>query len=294
MKYIKNLYWFISFKHILLILLIAYIIWLANIFYTTILWIDKMYSDSYDKRVDENMKISKIIKAKNETEADYEDYKVSLDKIMWKQKNIKKVETIIDESIKKTEPIKKIDPIGDESIKKFVTSNKSFDNKKYIPVTLVKISSEYVSDSKWWSQVLRSEANIFLQSMAEQFFKDTWEKIVVVSAYRSYDYQIWIKSRWCPDNLCAKAGFSEHQSGLAVDLWDASTNNDWQTNKKLQKYYKWLNENAHNYGFHNTYQKWLKIDWYEIEPWHWRYLWKELATYLKENNLTIAEYYNNK
>jgi LAS superfamily LD-carboxypeptidase LdcB len=42
---------------------------------------------------------------------------------------------------------------------------------------------------------------------------------------------------------------------LAVDLWDASTNYDWQTSKKLQKYYKWLNENAHNFGFHNTYQK---------------------------------------
>jgi D-alanyl-D-alanine carboxypeptidase len=62
----------------------------------------------------------------------------------------------------------------------------------------------------------------------------------------------------------------------------------------LKKYYKWLDENAYKYGFHNTYQKWLEIDWYEIEPWHWRYMWVELATYLKDNNLTIAEFYFNK
>jgi LAS superfamily LD-carboxypeptidase LdcB len=34
------------------------------------------------------------------------------------------------------------------------------------------------------------------------------------------------------------------------------------------------------------------VDWYEIEPWHWRYLWVELATYLKNKDLTIAEFYN--
>lgn len=183
------------------------------------------------------------------------------------------------------------DPISDDSIKKFVTSNKSFNNKKYVPSWLVKISSEYVFDTKWWSQLLRSIANDSLQSMAKQFFTDYWEKIEVVSAYRSYDYQKWIKNWWCPDNLCAKAWYSEHQSWLAIDLWSASTNSYWKNNEKLQKYYKWLDENAHKYGFHNTYQKWLKIDWYEIEPWHWRYVWVDLATYLRNNNLTLAQYY---
>jgi D-alanyl-D-alanine carboxypeptidase len=56
------------------------------------------------------------------------------------------------------------------------------------------------------------------------------------------------------------------------------------------KYYLWLVKNSHLYGWHNTYQKWVAIDGYEIEPWHWRYLWVEFATYLYENNMTIAEY----
>ena len=119
-----------------------------------------------------------------------------------------------------------------------------------------------------------------------------WKKIWVVSAFRSYAYQVNIKANWCPDNFCAKAWFSEHQTWLVVDIFEASDKNSWYNNWVLMNYYKWLSENAHLYWFHNTYQKWLNIDWYEVEPWHWRYLWVELATYLFDNKLTIAEYYN--
>lgn len=180
----------------------------------------------------------------------------------------------------------------DSSLQKFVTSNLSFNSKDYVPQKLVSISSDFIYDSKWWTQKVREETNLSLQTMWKLFYETFWKKITVVSAYRSYTYQKWIKDRWCPDNLCAKAGYSEHQSGLAVDLWEASSQKNWNNNSKLMTYYKWLGENAANFGFHNTYQKWLEIDWYEIEPWHWRYMWVELAKYLKENDLTIAEYYN--
>jgi D-alanyl-D-alanine carboxypeptidase len=81
---------------------------------------------------------------------------------------------------------------------------------------------------------------------------------------------------------------------LTVDIFEASTEYNWKNNKNLIKYYKWFNENAYKYGFHNTYQKWLIVDWYEIEPWHWRYLGRDLAKYLRDNNITIAEFYFNK
>ena len=179
----------------------------------------------------------------------------------------------------------------DSSLQKFVTSNISFNEKSYIPSDLVSFSWTYIIDSKWnWE--LRSEAMENLKNLNKAFYEYFWRNLVVVSSYRSYEYQVWIKSRGCPDNLCAKAWFSEHQSWLAIDLFEASTNYNWKNNSTLNKYYVWLDENAHKYWFHNTYQRWLKIDWYEIEPWHWRYLWVDFATYLKEKNLTIAEYYN--
>jgi len=59
---------------------------------------------------------------------------------------------------------------------------------------------------------MRQEAAEYFEKMAQKFYEDTGEKIVVVSSYRSYAYQVGIKSRGCPDKLCAKAGYSEHQS----------------------------------------------------------------------------------
>lgn len=186
-----------------------------------------------------------------------------------------------------------IDLFTDESLQRFVTSNVSFDYKAYVPENLENIRGDYIIDSKWWTQILREEANYALQKMSEQFYEDMWERMVVVSAYRSFAYQQWIKDRWCPDNLCAKAWFSEHQSWLAVDFWEASSEASWNNSSRLSNYYEWLDENAHNYWFHNTYQRWLSVDWYEIEPWHWRFLGVKFATYLKENDLTIAEFYKN-
>ena len=186
----------------------------------------------------------------------------------------------------------KYDLETDSSLQKFVTSTIPFNNISYVPQNLEKISSDFVFDTKWWNQTLVSVANEALQKMAEKFFNETWEKVSVVSAYRSYEYQVGIKSRWCPDNLCAKAWYSEHQTWLVVDLWSASSEKEWKTNKKLQKYFSWLNQNAHKFWFTNSYQKWVAVDWYEIEPWHWRYVWVELATYLKQKWLTFAEFYN--
>jgi len=184
-----------------------------------------------------------------------------------------------------------IDLKKDLSLNKFVSAKVSFNNKSYIPENLVNISSKFIIDWKWWWQKLRKEAFQALEKMGEQYYKDTWNKIVVVSAYRSYLYQKGIKDRWCPDNLCAKAWYSEHQTGLTVDLWSASSLEFWQKKEFIDRYI-WLKDNAYKYGYHNTYQKWLEVDTYEIEPWHWRYLWKPLAKYLWENNLTFAEFYN--
>jgi len=245
---------------IVLITLVVYIIVILKFIYNNKLAIDIINHDLNIKRIEKEHLVSEIVRV----------------------------------NIEKQDYIFLLDFDTDNSLQKFVTSNKSFNNKSFSPNDLVNISSNVVFDIKWKTQQLRKIVNDNLQLMANKFYEEFWEKMVVVSAYRSYNYQVWIKNRGCPDNLCAKAGYSEHQSGLAMDLWEVSTNYEWKNNKKLQRYYKWLSDNANAFGFHNTYQKWLEIDWYEIEPWHWRYLWEELSTYLKDNNLTIAEFYKQK
>lgn len=178
----------------------------------------------------------------------------------------------------------------DDSITKFVNSEVSFNNKAYVPSNLVRFSSNYVADGKWYG-TLRAEIIPHLEDLAKEFYQEFGTKLLINSSYRSYSYQLGIKQRGCPDNLCAKAGFSEHQSGLAFDIFSISNQATWKNNATLWKYYTWLDKNAHKYGFHNTYQKGLEIDGYEIEPWHWRYLGVDLASYLHENKITIAEFY---
>ena len=190
--------------------------------------------------------------------------------------------------------ISNIDLLSDDSLTKFVNPDVSFNELSYVPESLVSISGEYIIDWKGWYIKVAKILKENLDKLSEQFYKDTNNNIVIVSGYRSYSYQKGIIDRWCSPEFCSKPGYSEHQSGLAIDIYSASSERNWVNDNNLRKYFSWFKDNAHMYGFHNSYQKWLEIDWYHVEPWHWRYVWEKFATYLYDNNMTIAEFYNKK
>jgi len=189
--------------------------------------------------------------------------------------------------------IAKLDLESDDSYQKYVDPQVSFTEKSYVPKDMRKLEREHIIDTKGNAQLREKAAEAF-ESMAEAFYDEFSEKVVVVSTYRSYAYQAGIKARGCPDNLCAKAWHSEHQSGLGIDVWSASTKWYWDSSQRLTSFYSWLSENAHLYGFHNPYRNGREIDGYDVEPWHWRYLGVKLATYLHEKDITFAEYYYKK
>jgi len=218
--------------------------------------------------------------------------KIRLEKIEKQRKIEEEKQRKIKEKQEYLNYIKTLDLDTDSNLTKFVNNKVHFTNIWYIPENLISVWAKHIIDGKWWYIKVRKILKENLLQLSEDFYKDTKNNIIVVSGYRSYNYQKWIKDRGCPDNLCAKAWYSEHQSGLAVDLYSASSEKNWANNNNLKKYYSWLSKNAWKYGLTNTYQKWLKVDWYEIEPWHWRYVWVKLAKYLQENNMTFAEYYH--
>lgn len=81
------------------------------------------------------------------------------------------------------------------------------------------------------------------------------------------------------------AGCSEHNAGLAIDIVSASS--DFVNTKE----YKWLCENAHNYGFILRYSEdKTAITGMNFEPWHWRYVGTQAAKEMKENNQCLEEY----
>ena len=161
---------------------------------------------------------------------------------------------------------------------------------KFTPDDLIEISTDYASDEGMFANKIA--VNAFIQ-MSKSAALDGYE-IVINSAYRSYNDQVetinyykkWYGQSYV-DNYVAKPGFSEHQTGLAFDIGSKSSKVFAQS-----KEYDWMLENAHKYGFIlRFYKKVEHITGYKSEPWHYRYVGKEIASYIHKNNITYEEYY---
>ncbi|MGV8907748.1 MAG: M15 family metallopeptidase [Propionicimonas sp.] len=118
-------------------------------------------------------------------------------------------------------------------------------------------------------------------------------RIRVRSGYRNWTSQnasYQRAERNYPQNLSfyAPAGASEHQTGLAVDLWDGVT---WSLPMANTATGKWLFRHAHAYGFVLRYPNGKsKITGYHYEPWHYRFIGKTDAMKFGNNSLTLEEY----
>lgn len=81
------------------------------------------------------------------------------------------------------------------------------------------------------------------------------------------------------------AGCSENGAGLSVDISSASAGFA-STNE-----YKWLTENAHNYGFILRYpEDKTDVTGMIYQPWHWRYVGVDAAKEIKQTNKCLEEY----
>lgn len=177
------------------------------------------------------------------------------------------------------------DLINDTSFQKFLDETHPFQNPNYEPSDLAPIPSDFTSNSAKKFQ-LRAKAGTQFADMAWHFWDHFKKKkrLTITSAYRSYAHQQQLQKNFCRKNQCAEPWSSEHQAGLAIDIG--------QNGKRFDKAsLEWMQENAHKRGFHQTYQKWPEIDWKMIEPRHWRYVGKELATELYEKQLSFRQWF---
>lgn len=118
-------------------------------------------------------------------------------------------------------------------------------------------------------------------------------KLTIVSGFRSYNRQKNLYNSYVnkdgkaeADRYSARPGYSEHQSGLAMDL------NSVDDSFAYTKEAKWIAENCSKYGFIIRYPKGKEpITGYIYEPWHVRYLGTELAEKVTTSGLTLEEYF---
>ena len=88
------------------------------------------------------------------------------------------------------------------------------------------------------------------------------------------------------DRYSARPGYSEHQTGLAVDI------NTTSTSFEHSRQFKWLQKHAHEYGFILRYPKGKEwITGYAYEPWHYRYVGEDVAKIIYKEGITYEQYH---
>ena len=165
------------------------------------------------------------------------------------------------------------------------------------PMLVAPPSSESLDNSR--ELVLAPQAAAALVDMAAEMFDLGIGKLFVNSAYRTYDYQVELfESKTDQYGLegalvrSAKAGHSEHQTGLAVDVSVPEQGCAIMTCFGDTKAGQWIAENSWRFGFIVRYEQGTtETTGYSYEPWHLRYVGIDLATEYSNNGMNTLEDY---
>lgn len=190
-----------------------------------------------------------------------------------------------------------IDTIPDSTT---VLINKEFSlPEDYIPENMVVPNVPFSFSGYKEKKLMREDAAKALEAL----FKGGEEagvSLFAVSGYRSYERQKEIYDANVARNgsertnmFSAKPGYSEHQSGLAMDV---STNS---VQYRLDEAFagtpegRFLADHAYEYGFIIRYpENKSDITGYSYEPWHIRYVGETMAKELHDRGITMEEYYH--
>ena len=150
---------------------------------------------------------------------------------------------------------------------------------------------------------LRAEAAAAIEAMFAQFQVESGLQMQSISAFRSYETQDSLYNGYkqrcgqeSADQFSARAGHSEHQTGLAVDIAALPDDCPLQECADDPTCFAgspqglWLAANAYNWGFVLRYPSdKTPVTGYEFEPWHYRYVGVALATEMHDTGITTLE-----
>ena len=172
--------------------------------------------------------------------------------------------------------------------KEYILVNKYlYLNQNYIPKSLELLDESY---AKKGMKLVKNAKDMF-EKMYYAAKKDGFI-IRVMSSYRSYDYQLNLYDKYKEtsgkeeaDKYSARPGFSEHQTGLCVDIDDGLNNYE---NFDKSKSYVWMTNNSYKYGFIERYPKNKEnITGYQYEPLQYRYVGVDIAKFIHDNSITF-------
>lgn len=176
--------------------------------------------------------------------------------------------------------------------KEYILVNKYYYvGEKYVPENLESLPLSYSRSGMKLTNVAKSALEELINAA-----KTDNMTILVTSSYRSYEYQVKLYNQYAEENskeeadtYSARPGYSEHQTGLAVDIHNGKkVYTDFENTEE----FNWMQENAYKYGFILRFPK-DKVNetGYIYESWHYRYVGKDIAKYIHKNNISFEEYY---
>lgn len=192
-----------------------------------------------------------------------------------------------------------IDPVNADQFLILVNSESTI-TSDYVPADLVTTVN---AKAGYESTQLNATADKALTALLKEAAENGYTRIRMSSGYRSYALQSWwfnhykdqYRSKY-PDEssleeyvltFSAKPGTSEHQTGLALDMYDTDDNSTFAGTPSAN----WLAENAHKFGFILRYPEGKEsITGIMYESWHFRFVGRTVATEIYENGWTLEEY----
>ena len=170
--------------------------------------------------------------------------------------------------------------------------------KEYVPPDLVQVSKAGIAGGGY----IRAVAVEDTRAMAKAA-KAAGAPIGVWSGYRSYKQQVQIFTGYANqygfDNAITysqRPGHSEHQLGLGVDFMSAGGGNPLPGDWAKTPAGRWMRDNSWKFGWVNSYprgdggSRWNDHACFRYEPWHYRYLGRDVAAKVHRSGLTIREY----
>jgi len=169
--------------------------------------------------------------------------------------------------------------------------------EEYVPSDLVEPNVRFIFEEKHEKRLMRAEAARALESLFAAAEKDGIY-LAGVSGYRTFEtqnalftYYVNTDGEELARRYSAEPGQSEHQTGLAMDVsgsTGACAADDCFAGTPEAE---WLAAHAHEHGFIIRYPEGKEgITGYMYEPWHVRYLGKELAADVYAKGVTYEEY----
>lgn len=174
----------------------------------------------------------------------------------------------------------------------FLVNRQHSVNEQYVPEPIRK------TEVYGMSQSMREDAAAALEELFAAAKSEAGYSLATVSGYRSYSKQATIYARKKSttgsvekaDALVARAGTSEHQLALAMDIakkGGSSLNSGFGKTKEGQ----WVYENCHRFGFIVRYLEGFEdITGYSYEPWHIRYVGREQAQAIHDSGVPMETY----